>query len=219
MKVIVLDLGGTLMEYVDMPLSWVDFYRQGFNMVKEYYSCEVNEAMIDEAIEILKSFNPRVNYREIEYEPQYIFSEALRSWNVDVPIDEVIHTFWKGLMLKAEIYPDTIPFLKELKKKGYIIATLTDLPNAMPDEIFKRDIGELLQYIDYYGSSCVFGYRKPNPIGLHLIAEKYNVPVEEIIFAGDEEKDRQTALNANCKFWSVKNGQFYKKDESRPNFI
>jgi len=219
MKVIVFDLGGTLMEYVGMPLSWVDFYRLGFNTIKEYYNCEVTEAMIDESIEILKSFNPRVNYREIEYEPRYIFEKALKNWKVNASIDEIVDIFWKGLKLKAEIYQDTIPFLKELKAKGYVIATLTDLPNGMPDELFMRDINELLQYVDYYGSSSVFGYRKPNPTGLHLIAEKYNIPIEEIIFVGDEEKDRQTALNAGCRFWSVKNGQFYKKDGSRPDFI
>ena len=42
------------------------------------------------------------------------------------------------------------------------MAALTDLPSAMPDEIFRRDISELLGYFDYYVSSTVAGYRKPN---------------------------------------------------------
>ena len=87
-----------------------------------------------------------------------------------------------------------------MKEKGYIIATLTDLPNAMPDEIFKKDISELLSYFDYYVSSCVAGYRKPNCKGLQMISDKYGVPVTELVFVGDEEKDRKTACNANCKF-------------------
>lgn len=29
---------------------------------------------------------------------------------------------------------------------------------------------------------------------------KYNTPITELIFIGDEEKDRETAKNANCRF-------------------
>lgn len=35
MKVIVFDLGGTLMQYVGMPYSWVEFYTKGFEMIRE----------------------------------------------------------------------------------------------------------------------------------------------------------------------------------------
>lgn len=52
----------------------------------------------------------------------------------------------------------------------------------------------------YYVSSSVSGYRKPNCRGLQMISEKFATPVEELIFVGDEEKDRKTAYNANCKF-------------------
>ena len=50
-------------------------------------------------------------------------------------------------------------FYKKMKAKGYVIATLTDLPNAMPDEVFKRDISDLINYFDYYVSSSTAGYR------------------------------------------------------------
>lgn len=54
--------------------------------------------------------------------------------------------------------------------------------------------------LDYYVSSSVAGYRKPNCRGLQMISEKFAVPITDLIFVGDEEKDRKTALNANCKF-------------------
>lgn len=133
MKVVVFDLGGTLMQYVGMPYSWVDF-------------------------------------------------------------------FWDGLELKAEIYSDTIEVLSILKEKGYYLVALTDLPNAMPDEIFKSGISEMLKYLDYYVSSSVAGYRKPHNKGLQMISDKVGIPITELLFVGDEEKDRKTALNAKCKF-------------------
>ena len=47
-------------------------------------------------------------------------------------------------------------------------------------------------------------YRKPNPYGLHYIAKYYKVRVNDLLFTGDEEKDRITAERANCQFISIK---------------
>ena len=187
------------MQYEGMSYSWVEFYQQGIDAIIQKYNCNVSMEDIQKSVQILKDFNPRVSGREVEYSAEHIFSNALEHWNIDTLIKNCIETFWQGLKLSAKIYPDTIEVLKELKEKGYIIATLTDLPNAMPDEIFKKDISELLSYFDYYVSSCVAGYRKPNCKGLQMISDKY-VPVTELVFVGDEEKDRKTACNANCKF-------------------
>ena len=183
-----------------MSYSWVEFYQQEIDAIIQKYNCNVSMEDIQKSVQILKDFNPRVSGREVEYSAEHIFSNALEHWNIDTPIKNCIETFWQGLKLSAKIYPDTIEVLKELKEKGYIIVTLTDLPNAMPDEIFKKDISELLSYFDYYVSSCVAGYRKPNCKGLQMISDKYGVPVTELVFVGDEEKDRKTACNANCKF-------------------
>lgn len=199
-KVVVFDLGGTLMQYAGMPYSWVDFYNQGLEAIIQKYHCNVSKEAVEKSLQMLKEFNPRINYREMEYSAEFIFSKVLEQWCVDIPIQDCIEAFWSGLKLRAEIYSDTIEVLSKLKEKGYIIATLTDLPNAMPDEVFKRDIPELLSYIDYYVSSAVAGYRKPNCKGLQMISEKYSIPITELIFVGDEEKDKQTAINAGCKF-------------------
>ena len=102
--------------------------------------------------------------------------------------------------LKAELYPDTIAALRDLKEKGYKIAALTDLPSGFPDERFRRDIAELMEYFDYYVSSAVSGVRKPNDGGLRMIAERFEVPLAELVLVGDEEKDARTAERAGCKF-------------------
>jgi len=203
LKVVVFDLGGTLMQYVGMPYSWVNFYYQGFEAVIQRYNCNISKENVEKSIQLLKEFNPRVKYREVEYTAEYIFKKILEHWHIDIPIQNCIETFWDGLRLKAEIYPDTIEVLSKLKEKGYSIATFTDLPNAMPDEIFKSAISELLDYFDYYVSSSVAGYRKPHNKGLQMISDKFGIGITELLFVGDEEKDRKTALNANCKFIQI----------------
>jgi putative hydrolase of the HAD superfamily len=111
-----------------------------------------------------------------------------------------VQVFWDGLKLKAELYPDTLAGLRVLKGKGYKIAALTDLPSGFPDEWFRQDIAELMEYFDYYVSSAVSGVRKPNDGGLRMIAERFGVPLSELVLVGDEEKDAKTAERAGCRF-------------------
>ena len=200
MKVLVFDLGGTLMQYVGMPHSWEDFYYLGFEEIMRKFTYSISQEVVEKSVQMLKEFNPRINYRETEYSAEYIFKKILEYWHMDIPVQSCIETFWSGLQLNVEIYPETIHVLQKLKEKGYTIAALTDLPSAMPDDIFKRDIPELLNYFDYYVSSSVAGYRKPDCKGLQMISERFSFPITKLIFIGDEEKDRKTAINANCKF-------------------
>lgn len=200
LKAVVFDLGGTLMQYAGMPYSWVDFYYEGFEAIIQKFKVQIPQETVLKSVRMLKEFNPRVNYREIEYPAEYIFEKILEPWHLNIPAQSCIETFWSGLQLKAEIYPETFHVLQQIREKGYMIAALTDLPSAMPDEIFRRDILELLGYFDFYVSSSVAGYRKPNCRGLQMISEKFATPITELILVGDEEKDRKTASNANCKF-------------------
>ena len=50
-KVIVFDLGGTLMEYKGMPLNWCDYYYKGFGKVKDTHGLELSEIELQEAVE------------------------------------------------------------------------------------------------------------------------------------------------------------------------
>lgn len=188
------------MEYEGMPNSWVDYYEQGLEQINKKYNCNKSASDISKSADILKTYNPRVRYREKEYSPEFIFSKVLEHWNIDVAVQDCIYTFYEGLQLKTKIYADTVPVLRELRNRKYGIAALTDLPTAMPDELFKRDISELLKYFDLYISSSICGFRKPNSMGLRQISEYFNTSISELLFVGDEEKDRKTAQNAGCKF-------------------
>ena len=203
MKVVVFDIGGTLMEYVGMPYSWVDYYKQGFESVNEKYSLGATKTDIEKSIDILKKYNPRINYREVEYSPEFLFTKATEHWKKNIDLSAFMDTFFEGFNLRAEIYPDTVTVLEKLRNMGYAIAALTDLPSSMPDELFKKDIPELLGLFDLYVSSQICGFRKPNGAGMRMISEHFGVGINELIFVGDEEKDRLTAENAGCRFIQI----------------
>lgn len=48
-----------------------------------------------------------------------------------------------------------------------------------------------------------------------MISERFSFPITKLIFIGDEEKDRKTAINANCKFIWIQRTE--KNEESIGN--
>ncbi len=191
------------MEYKGMPLNWCDYYYKGFGKVKDTYGLELSEIELQKAAEILKSYNPRISGKELEIAPEIIFSECIANWKNKPNIENVIDAFFEGLSLSAEVSDFSVALLHKCKSHGCKIACLTDLPNGMPDSMFKKAIAEIIDLFDLYVSSQSCGVRKPNKEGLFLIARTFDVDVSELLFIGDEEKDYMTALNAGCNFMYI----------------
>lgn len=161
--VLVFDLGGTLMEYEGMPLSWLAYYPKGFAAVNKGFALELTEEEIACSVEVLKGYNPRYCPREAEIAPEKIFGDAIRHWRKKPPVEQVIAQFFAGIELSPRIYEDTVPALSLLRGAGYKIACLTNLPSGMPDALFREGIQDLAEKLDYYLSSGSCGFRKPHP--------------------------------------------------------
>lgn len=199
-KVVVFDLGGTLMEYMGMPLNWSEYYYKGFKTINNSLKLEIDEFDLTKSVEILKSYNPRLSGRDYEIKPEELFCNAIAHWNREVNIAEIIKIFFEGLCLQARIYEYSVELINDCKRRGYKVACLTDLPNGMPDYLFMNSIVELTDLFDLYVSSQSCGYRKPNKNGILHIAKAFDVETCEVLFVGDEEKDYLTSKNANCQF-------------------
>lgn len=197
-KVVVFDLGGTLMRYEGMPHSWISYYQAAFEAVRDRFGLPLEEEDIVRSVLVLREYNPRYKPREIEHPAEFLFGEATRHWRASVPLREVIDAFFQGIHLTARLYDDALPALAELRERGWRTAALTNLPSAMPDRLFRADIPELLERLDLYVSSESCGWRKPNPAGLRLIARRFGVAPARLIFVGDEKLDVDTARNAGC---------------------
>lgn len=211
-KAVVFDIGGTLMEYRNMPNVWIDYYKTGFEFVRDKLGLDISDGDIDKSVEVLKSYNPRVKYREEDVPPEVIFEDVTKHWRCALDLYWVVDVFYRSMGLTAYIYPETIPVLEKLKAEGYVIATLTDVATGMPDELHKSYFPELMPYFDMYVSSLSCGYRKPNPKGLADISERLAISAEEMVFVGDEEKDIAVAKRFGCRSVLIdrkeKRGQF-----------
>lgn len=198
-KAAIFDIGGTLMEYRNMPNVWIDYYKTGFEFVRDKLGLNISDSDIEKSVEVLKNYNPRVKYREEDIPPEVIFGNVCAHWKCPFDLNKVVDVFYRSMGLTPYIYPETISVLEKLKSHGYIIATLTDVATGMPDELHKSYFPELLPYFDMYVSSLSCGYRKPNPKGLRDISERFGLSPDEIIFIGDEEKDIVVAKRFGCK--------------------
>lgn len=202
-KAVVFDLGGTLMKFKGMPPVWIDYYKTAFNNVNKKYNLGLQKCDIEKSVEIMSAFNPRVNYREKEILSEEIFDKATDHWNSDIKIENIINTFFDGIELNTVIYDYSFNLINQYRDNGYRVACLTDLPCGMPDDMFKNKIKPLVDRFDLYVSSQSCGYRKPNAFGLQYIADCFDMSVNELLFIGDEEKDRLTAVNAGCNFMFI----------------
>lgn len=102
------------------------------------------------------------------------------------------------------LYPETIPTLTELKKRGArigIISTkyrhriLSYLKEHLPDDFFDIVIG---------GEDVT--HAKPHPEGLLLAIEQLNIQPQETLYIGDSTVDAKAAQRAHIDFVGVTNG-------------
>lgn len=200
----VFDLGGTLMEFRGMPGDWSGYYFSGLEQASRRLGLGLSSGEIQEAADILRGYNPRVKYREEEISPEIIFADAARNWRKKPEPGALVDAFFQGLHLEAVVYDYAAGLLEECRNRGWRTACLTDLPSGMPDRLFRPALGEIEARLDRYVSSQSCGVRKPHPGGLLSIAEQFGLAPGELLFVGDEEKDRRTAERAGCSFADIR---------------
>ncbi len=111
---------------------------------------------------------------------------------------------------KSRAYKGVKELMKRLREEGYLLAVLSNKPQAGTDEV----IGKF--FPDVY-PDCVFGQRegvktKPDGEGVRLILKELGVKKEEAVFVGDGETDARTYINAGIDGISVLWG-FRGRDE------
>lgn len=197
-KAIGFDLGDTLIEYNNVPLSWESLYEEALSDVLDKFNIMDKNNLITIGKATLSKYNTRLNPREEEVSAEAIFEEILGNWGIskDKYLDLAIVTFFSYFQRRSVVFRDVIEVLEHLKELGIKVGILTDVPYGMTKEFVMTDILELQQYIDCILTSVEVGYRKPNIKGYELLADGLKVPLEDMIYIGNEEKDIIGAKNS-----------------------
>lgn len=195
---VVFDIGQTLIEY-NKPLNWQKLYKPALKKVSEKCNLKLTDEKIEKAIEILTKYNTRVNPRDYEVNSSQIFEEIIWLWKEKtLDVNLIKENFFSFFRLEAKPFPEVEELLKFLKNNRIKLGVLSDVAYGMDNKYALEDIVCLTEYLDVAMTSNDVGYRKPNPLGLQLIAQKFNTEVSTIIFVGDEEKDIICAKNAGA---------------------
>jgi putative hydrolase of the HAD superfamily len=189
-KAVAFDFGNTLVDS-RFPLSWQGFYHEAIIDILKCIELEINPDKIRSGEEIFLKYNTRVNPREHEVDSNTIFRELFEMWGINdfskiKTAKDAFASFFQG---QSELYADSLPTLKYLKKKGLKTGVLTNVAYGLDKEYIMLDITEVSQYIDVFLTSTEIGFRKPNPAGYKELAKRLGINITDCMFIGDEEVD------------------------------
>lgn len=197
------DLGDTLLEYVDVPLNWIEQYPAALALVAGACSCELTPARLQSGTELLLRYNTRTTPRveEWEYSADYIFHELLLAWQLPREhLARAVSAFFAFFSAKVRAFPEAAAVLRDLQQHGVPIAVLTDVPYGMPVELVRADLAQagLVIAEDLFLTSTMVGHRKPHRAGFGALAQRLGVACSELLYVGNEHKDIAGGKAAGC---------------------
>ena len=135
---------------------------------------------------------------------------ALEDWNEELTPERLKEVLDRYLSYYEEVcleitaaYPGIDDMLRELSSR-YRLAVLSNKGQRLSIEILEG-LDLAWRFKEILGGDSL-PTRKPNPAGLNAIADRFDVPVEQLLLIGDSRIDSETARNAGCAFALVEWG-------------
>jgi len=112
------------------------------------------------------------------------------------------HVELKDYIVYLKMEPNLLPALDMLKSRGILRAISTNRTTSMK-HIMERY--NLWPYFDMVVTALDVANPKPHPESVEKILAGFDIKRENVIFIGDSEVDRQTAVSAGVRFIAYKN--------------
>jgi len=119
----------------------------------------------------------------------------------------------------SHLYPTVEDSLQKLVKAGYKLALVTNKPSEFVPEILEQQ--QIAHLFDDVIGGEDFPKRKPDPIALNWLLEKYGLSSDEMLMVGDSKNDIQAAKNAGCPSFALTYGYNHGEpiSDSQPDII
>jgi putative hydrolase of the HAD superfamily len=196
------DLGETLIHFQGIPLSWRDEYPAALTKVGAACALTVTPEHLAAAVPILERYNTRLHPRTTEVMAETIFADVLAAWErTDARYREIAaEAFFAHFHQEVAAYQDSLPTLRALHAAGVPVGVLTDVPYGMPDRLTRLYLSDtgLEEWAGTLVTSASVGVRKPETAGYMQLAAALGVPVDRMIFVGNEPKDIEGANRAGA---------------------
>lgn len=201
----------------DLDNTLIDFYKM------KTMACEsAISAMIDAGLKIDKKKAQKILwdlYTKLGWEHQEIFQQFLQKLvgGIDTNILAAgVVGYRKVKEAFLEPYPNVIPTLVQLIKRGYKLGIVTNAPRF---QAWSRLHGMKLQhFFDVVTTVEDTGEKKPSELPFRAAIEKLKLEPEEVMMVGDDmEKDIVPAKKLGMVTVLARYGE-YKKQKGRADF-
>jgi len=210
LRAILFDLDNTLLDFYTLKMSAIDaalvaMKNAGLNADMQIVRANLNEL-----------------FKMHGWEHQQIFQLLLEKINSSSPkvLAAAIVAYRKEKAKHVQTYPQVIPTLNELRKRGYKLGIVTDA-DSLQGWIRLTELG-LENMFDTVVTRDSTGIRKPNALPFQKAIEELTVKPEETLHVGDwPARDIAGAKAMNMKTALAKYGMSEKlKDDSIiPDYI
>ncbi|MDC7222209.1 MAG: HAD-IA family hydrolase [Spirochaetales bacterium] len=194
MKLIIFDLGNTLIQYEDLSLNWSDHYIRALESGLNRQGISSTPIQMKQALSILSFYNTRENIRTFEVEEGEVLNKVAKVFSAEEKA--MGEDFFGYFQRKTRTEKTAQKSLAELQKRGIKTAVLTDVPYGMPKSFVLDDLKDLRKHLDLILTSCETGFRKPETRGIELIQSHFGTGKEDTCYVGDEQKDILCAQKA-----------------------
>lgn len=108
---------------------------------------------------------------------------------------EFDHQYQLGIARDYSLYPNVKETLSILAQAGYSMAVVTNKPDQFVQPLLQA--AGIADYFTYtLGGGCL-PVKKPDPLPLHYLCEKFNVKACDALMVGDSKNDIEAARAAN----------------------
>lgn len=104
----------------------------------------------------------------------------------------------------------SIPWIKELREKGYRVLYLSNYSMKVADD--NEDAMDFLPYVDGGIMSCDYHLIKPDPAFYQVLIDRYELDPERCVFLDDLESNLETARKFGINTIHVKNHEQAAED-------
>jgi phosphoglycolate phosphatase len=118
--------------------------------------------------------------------------------------DSFHHHYLEGVCEHSEPYPDVVEALKTLSDQGFRLACVTNKPERFTCPLLKEL--ELLSFFEAVVSGDTLSVKKPDPMPLHHVCERFGLTAEQAVLVGDSVTDITAAQAAGMPVICVSYG-------------
>lgn len=130
-----------------------------------------------------------------------LYKQAIKEFGLESPLEKLLEIDQKIQTTehhRIKIFDGVIDILKHLKSRGKNLHICTNRTTETLYPILR--FNKLEDYFDTITSCIDEGYKKPDPTTLKRLIKKYHSNIDEFIYFGDSEVDREFAKNSNIEF-------------------